>query len=176
VRGKSRNAIEKTKQQIRVLVHEIEALSKTERDVDEFFPAFLQRVVHALAAVGGAVWLRGRNRQLALVYEINVPSVLLDRTSDEANQHDRLLDRVMKTNKEYIVPPNSGVEKRAGGNPTQQLLLVNPLCRSPETAVGLVEVFQRPNTAHATQRGYSIFLKQMSEFGSAFLARTSQAL
>ena len=51
------DTIEQTKQQIRGLVSEIAQLSKSELEADEYFAAFLQRVVSALAAVGGAVWV-----------------------------------------------------------------------------------------------------------------------
>ena len=47
----SAETIEKTKQQIRGLVGEIAQLSKSDMGPEEFYAAFLQRVVQALAAV-----------------------------------------------------------------------------------------------------------------------------
>ena len=60
--------IEQTKQQIRSLVSEISQLSKSDIGAEQYYAAFLQRVVSALAAVGGAVWLveEGRRLQLSL--------------------------------------------------------------------------------------------------------------
>ena len=48
--------VEQTKQQIRNLVREIAQISKSEFAAVEFYDAVLNRIVTALAAVGGAVW------------------------------------------------------------------------------------------------------------------------
>jgi hypothetical protein len=168
----SGNSVEQTKTQIRALVAEIATLSKCNLGANEFCQEFLSRVVQALAAVGGAVWLLGQGRTLQLAYEINVSSRLLDSTCDESLLHKRLLDYVIVTNCEQLVPPLSvATEERMGGNPTRQLLVISPLTRDNAVA-GLVEIFQRPNNAPATQRGYLLFVKQMCQFGSEFLART----
>ena len=46
------DSLEKTKQQIRGLVGEIAQLSKSDLSPEEYYAAFLQRVIQALAAVG----------------------------------------------------------------------------------------------------------------------------
>ncbi|HEX5446482.1 MAG TPA: hypothetical protein VFW87_21875, partial [Pirellulales bacterium] len=51
--------IEQTKQHIRDLVLEIARLSKQDISAREFYAAFLEKVVNALAAIGGAVWAVG---------------------------------------------------------------------------------------------------------------------
>jgi len=60
----SAETIEKTKQQIRGLVGEIAQLSKSDLGPEEFYSAFLQRVVQALAAVGGpcGCWAKAKSR------------------------------------------------------------------------------------------------------------------
>ena len=69
--------IEQTRQQIRGLVNEIAQLAKTEASPEEFFGEFLGRVVSALAAVGGAVWISGENGQLELQHHINLKQILI---------------------------------------------------------------------------------------------------
>ena len=67
----NQQTVEETKQQIRGLVNEIAALAKSGATAEEFYPEFLQRIVTALAAAGGAVWLLDDDRQLKLQYQIN---------------------------------------------------------------------------------------------------------
>src|SRR5215475_6632854 len=90
----SGETIEKPKQQIPGLVGEIAQLSKSDLSPEEFYAAFLQRVVQALAAVGGAVWVLGEGRKTQLSYQINISEKLLDKDSEDAQKHFRLLDYI----------------------------------------------------------------------------------
>ncbi len=58
----NQQTVEETKQQIRGLVNEIAALSKSGATAEEYYPELLQRIVTALAAPGGAVWLLDDDR------------------------------------------------------------------------------------------------------------------
>ncbi len=161
--------VEQTKQQIRSLVGEISALSKSELTAEEYYAEFLQRVVQALAAVGGAIWTVGKDRHLDLAYQINLSDTLLDASSDEAGRHSRLLEYVAQSDEGRIVPPLSGAtDERAGGNPTHFLLVLSPL-RADGKVEGLVEIFQRPDSPPATQRGYLRFVEQMCELAGEWL-------
>ena len=62
--------IEQTKQQIRGLVSEIAQLSKSDLSPQEYYAAFMQRIVSALAAMGGAVWTATDDQQLEVTYQI----------------------------------------------------------------------------------------------------------
>ena len=55
----NQQTVEETKQQIRGLVNEIAALSKSGATAEEFYPELLQRIVTALAAAGGAASVAG---------------------------------------------------------------------------------------------------------------------
>ena len=161
--------IEQTKQQIRSLVSEISQLSKSEISPEEYYAAFLQRIVQALAAVGGAIWLTGEGKRLQLAYQINLSQSLLDGSSDDAERHSRLLNYVTQTGESQLIPPLSGAsDERAGGNPTECLLVISPLQSDGQTE-GLVEIFQRSDSPPATQRGYLRFLDQMSELAGEWL-------
>ena len=159
----SSETIEKTKQQIRGLVGEIAQLSKSDLAPEEFYAAFLQRVVQALAAVGGAVYVMGEGNRPQLTYQMNLSPNLLEKESDDAEKHYRLLDYVAASKQGQLVPPLSGgSDERMGGNPTRQLLVVSPMGHDGSVD-GLIEIFQRPDTQPATQRGYLRFLQQMCE-------------
>ncbi len=161
--------IEQTKQQIRSLVSEISQLSKSDITAEEYYAAFLQRIVQALAAAGGAIWIAGEGRRLQLTYQINIDEMLLDASSDGASRHSRLLNYAMQSGEGQLIPPLSGAsDERAGGNPTEHLLVISPL-RSDGVVEGLVEVFQRPDSPPATQRGYLRFVDQMAELAGEWL-------
>lgn len=151
---------EDAKRQIRGIIGEIAQLAKSDLQPEEFYAAFLQRVVQALAAVGGAVWILGEGKRPQLAYQINLSPTLLEAEGDDAHRHARLLDMVVNSNQPQLVPPLSGNEQ--GGNPTRNLLIIAPLGHDKQVE-GLVEIFQRPNTQPNTQRGYLKFLLQMCE-------------
>jgi multidrug efflux pump subunit AcrA (membrane-fusion protein) len=161
--------IEQTKQQIRSLVSEISQLSKSDIAAEEYYAGFLQRVVQALAAVGGAIWLFSEGRRLQLTYQINLSETLLDSASEDASRHTRLLNYTAQTNEGHLIPPLSGAsDERAGANPTRYLLVITPL-RSDGQVEGLIEIFQRPDSPPATQKGYLRFLEQMTELAGEWL-------
>ena len=161
--------VEETKQQIRKLVGEIAQLAKSDISPEEFYAEFLPRVVSVLAAAGGAVWVAEDRGRLALEYQINLRQTLLGESEEDQVLHDRLLRRVLAAGEGALVPPRPGaVEDEQGGNPTDFLLVLAPL-RAAGGTVGVVEIFQRPDTRPATQRGYLRFLTQMCDRASEFL-------
>ncbi len=158
----SPETVEQTKQQIRGLINEISELSRSDRTADEYYPAVLQRIVDALAAVGGAVWLIDPEGALRLSYQINVSQNLLQSDSEDALKHAKLLTRLFSRGQSELVPANSMIgNDQAEGNPTRFLLVVAPL-RTAKQQAGLIEIFQRPDSAPNIQRGYLRFLDQMA--------------
>ncbi len=162
--------IEQTKQQIRSLVSEIAALSKQELSPQEFYEEFLNRVVAALAAVGGAVWTLNDDHRLALQYQINIQQTGLREDEEAQKQHSRLLYKAMASPEGMLVPPRSGTgdEDETVANPTDFLLLLGAL-RTDLEVVGVLEIFQRSEAGPTTQRGYMRFLTQMCELAAEFL-------
>lgn len=165
----NQQTVEETKQQIRGLVNEIAALAKSGATAEEFYPELLQRIVTALAAPGGAVWLLDDDRQMRLQYQINAEPAILQEESEDAQRHKRLIRRVAQSGQSLLVPPYSGTtDGDAEGNPTRYLLVLAPL-KHDGHADGLIEVFQRPDTAPETQKGYLRFLQQMCELAAEWL-------
>ncbi len=158
----SQATVEQTKQQIRSLINEIAELSRSDMAGDEYYPAVLKRIVDALAAVGGAMWLLDEEGKLKLSYQINVNQSLLEADSDDAAKHSKLLSRLFMRGQSELIPPHSMLgEDQSEGNPSQYLLCVSPLSTGKQTT-GLVEVFQRADSAPNVQRGYLRFLDQMA--------------
>jgi multidrug efflux pump subunit AcrA (membrane-fusion protein) len=155
--------IEQTKQQIRGLVQQIAQLSRSEIEPEEFYAEVLQRIVSALAAVGGAVWTITGDKRLKLDYQINISRHLLDVETDDAQRHLRLLQQVIVSGEPKLVPPQSGsAEAGSPGNPTNALLVLAPM-QTADSVEGVLEIFQRPDSQPASQQGYLKFLVQMSQ-------------
>ena len=160
--------VEQTKQQIRNLVREIAQLSKSDLAPLEYYDAILNRIVNALAAVGGAIWSVADGR-IELEYQINLRETRLAESPEAQNRHGHLLSRVAKTGEGLLVAPHSGAgEEGEGGNPTDFLLVVGPLKSDQETQ-GIIEIFQRPGNNPNVQRGYLRFLLQMCELAGDYL-------
>jgi multidrug efflux pump subunit AcrA (membrane-fusion protein)/transcriptional regulator with GAF, ATPase, and Fis domain len=161
--------VEQTKQQIRNLVREIAQISKSEVAPAEFYDAVLNRIVSALAAVGGAIWTLSDAGQLTLSYHINLPATRLAESEENQQRHGRLLHKVMTTGEGLLAAPHSGSgNAEEAGNPTDYLLVLGPLKTAQET-LGVLEIFQRPDSNPTVQRGYLRFLLQMCELASEYL-------
>ncbi len=167
--------VERTKQHIKELVGEITQLSQSDMPAEEFYAQFLQRVVAAVAGVGGVVWKVGETGGLALQCQVNLrESGLTEVEKEKMTEHSRLLYKALKHPEGLTTPPYTSSEEEAGvtGNPTGCILLLQPLITEVET-VGLVEIFQRAEVTANTLSGYQRFLRQMSELAVEFL-RTGQ--
>ncbi len=161
--------VEQTKQQIRNLVREIAQITKSNIAPAEFYDAILNRIVTALAAVGGAVWTVTETGQLSLEYQINLRETRLAENEEDQVSHGRLLRKVISTGEGMLAAPNSGSGNvEDGSNPTDLLLVLGPLKTANETA-GVLEIFQRPGSNATVQRGYLRFLLQMCELASEYL-------
>ena len=176
-----RDRIEQTKRQIRSLVAEVAQFSRSDLTEEEFYSQFLPRVVSALAAVGGAVWTLNPEGRLALQYQINIQETKLRDSEEQQAQHGRLLYKVLSGGEALLAPPNVGRGDLAhahgeapAANPTAFLLLLG-LLRTEVENVGVVEIFQRPESTPTTQKGYLRFLMQMCELANDFLKRLGKA-
>lgn len=161
--------IEQTKQQIRGLVLEIAQLAKQDMSAREFYSAFLDRVVGALMALGGAVWTKSESGALELQYQINFRETRLADNQQNLQRHGMLLQKALTSGEGSLVPPHSGEgEEGQPANPTDFLLILGPV-KADQEPKGVVEIFQRPGASPTTQRGYLRFLLQMCELAGDFL-------
>jgi multidrug efflux pump subunit AcrA (membrane-fusion protein) len=157
-----------TRNEIRQLVNEVAQLAASEATPAEFYEGFLSRVLSAMAAVGGAIWLKQNGEALQLAFHANLPSTGLSEAKSLPG-HRGLLARVAESKQALVVPPHAGAGSReTQDNPTQHLLVLAPLLLEGETQA-IVEVFQRPGGGPTTQRGYLRFLVQMAELAGDFL-------
>ncbi len=155
-------------------MQQIAELSRTDITVEQFYDEFLNKVVAALAAAGGAVWTLSAGG-LQLTYQINLRSTGLVENPIGQEQHGRLLQKTLASDEGLLVAPHSGsatgtddADEHAAANPTDYLLVLVPV-HNDQGPQGVVEVFQRPGSRPATQRGYLRFLQQTCDLAGEFL-------
>jgi hypothetical protein len=171
------NLIEQARRQINRLAEEIAHLSETDMAPADYYGEFLKRVLQALAAPAGAVWLLTQQGNLQLQYQINMREVGLDRTEEGRESHDELLRQALVKAQPGILPPRSGLgtaegNRAAPGNPTDYMVLLAPLVVDKQT-IGLVEIWQDPNRGPDAQRGFLQFLVRMAGLAAGY-ARNHQ--
>lgn len=161
-------AIESARREIQTLAREIADLARAGLEPVQFYEALLSRLVSALGAIGGAVWVYGPTSQLELAFQINLPQRELA-AELPGLQHTQLLHETAARGEATLVPPKSGPNNDvAAANPTSCLLVLG-LLATDAGVQGVVEIFQRAETSPVAQRGYTRFVSQMCELASDYL-------
>ena len=163
--------VEQTKQQVETLAAEIAELAQADGSLEEFARGFLARLIEALAAVGGALWLVDRDGAIRKQFQINHFSGTSGDDEAIVLRHQALLKQALQERQPLAIPPRSGVSPESeAGNPTEHLLLLGQVVVGRQVEA-IVEIVQRPGRGPATQRGYQRFLAQMCELAADFLQR-----
>lgn len=179
------DAIRRAKREIQAIVQQISELSRQDISPDRYYEEFLNKVVSALAAAGGAVWTLSDAGQLQLSYQINLRNTGLAENPIAQEQHGRLLHRVLSAptgpgcDEGAIIPPHSGfggdgevvpgdADEHAPANATDYLLVLAPV-HNDQGAQGVVEVFQRAGGRPQVQAGYLRFLLQTCQLAGDYL-------
>jgi hypothetical protein len=166
------NILEQTRRQINRLVEEIARLSEQDLSPTDYYGQFLQRVLAAVAAPAGAVWVRTPQGHLQLQYQVNIRQVGLDKSDTERQTHDELLRMCAQLARPQLFPPRSGTGttedgKPAPGNPTDYVILIAPILIDKQVA-GLIEVWQDADRNPNAQQGFLQFLTRMAELASSY--------
>ncbi len=161
--------LEQTKTQIRKLVAEIAELAESDVQPPVFHTEFLNRVVAAVAASGGAIWLLDGRNNLRLNHQVEFRLTGLLDGRVRSQPHDGLLGCMLKATQPVIIPPGAGVEGAPGaGNPTGFALILAPLIVDKQV-VGLVEVLMDPNRQAATQKSTLRFINDLCDLAEGYL-------
>lgn len=167
--------VQRAKREIQGIVQQIADLAQSNAASDRFYDEYLNKVVAALAAAGGAVWTLSDAGVVSLTYQINLRATGLIENPIGQAQHGRLLQTVLSGSEGALVQPHSGFgggtdtdDEHAAANPTDFLLVLAPL-HNDQGPQGIVEVFQRAGSSPRVQRGYLQFLLQTSELAGLYL-------
>jgi len=151
--------VEPTLLEIGGLIETIAALSKTPLRPEEFYHEFLQRVVSALAAVGGAIWTRNAAGELGVAYQFGQAAAASSAELSSAEWRQSSAAWVLAHGAAAGVAPQCALAPDAlQPNPTDWLVLFCPWDAEGE-AQGVVEIVQRPGAGPAVEHGYLRFLE-----------------
>ncbi len=165
--------IEQARRRINELANEIAVLSEDQHiTAADYYAGFLERLMQAIAAPAGAVWIRTPQGNLTLQYQINMRNVGLERSPQTRQMHDELLRTIITNSQPRIVAPQSSMGSADGqalgaGNPTDFVCLLAPIVYDKEV-VGIVEIWQDPNRGREAQNGFLQFVVRMAVLASNF--------
>lgn len=161
--------VQEMKNEIRILVQEIAELAQANVAAGEFYQNFLTRVVSAMAAVAGVVWIKREDGGLQREFQANYEAASVNATSEGRERHNRLLHKALAGGAALLTLPCAGAAgDETAGNPTDFLSILAPI-KLEDEVLGLVEIFQRPGGGPTTQRGYVRFLSQMCDLAADYL-------
>lgn len=161
--------IEQTKNQIRRLVSEIAELAEADIQPQEFSVEFMNRVVAAVAATGGALWMMDPRGGLRMQHQLEFRQTgLLDGRVKTA-PHDALLGIMMQTTEPQIIPPGAVVEGMPNaGNPTAFTLILAPVVVDKQN-VGLIEIMMDPTRRAVQQKSTLRFISDLADLATQYL-------
>jgi multidrug resistance efflux pump len=171
-----------TLQEIDDLLDEVSRLSLSESTPQEFHLEVLERAIRALAAVGGAVWIRTGPGEWHTDSRVDLSRQRIVETLAGQAAHRELLQSVIDSGRGRIVLPHAASAANQSPNPTDYLLVVCPMVTGPpaagspvagpvangEALAGVLEVVQRPGGSPAQHEGYLQLLAVLCEFAADF--------
>ncbi len=161
--------LEQTKTQIRKLVAEIAELAESDIQPNDFYGEFLNRVVAAVAASGGALWLLDGRGGIKLQQQLEFRLTGLLDGRVRTQPHDALLGCMMQASQATIIPPGAAVEGVPNaGNPTGYALILAPLTVDKQV-VGLVEILMDPTRRAAQQKSTLRFVGDLCDLAGQYL-------
>lgn len=158
---------------VRSTIADLANLAREGCDTLEFHRALLDRIVAALAAVGGAVWSIDPQRGITLSYQHNMQITGLGDSPNVSAAHSRLLYQTLASAADEVtaIAPRSGSEEV--GNSSDYLLLLGRVTVD-QKVTAIIEVAQRGDANPAAQSGFLQFLSQISLLAGDFYRHRSR--
>ncbi len=166
--------LERTKEEIRQLIRQMQALAEQDLPPGTFFAEYLTRLIKALAAVGGAIWLRTPSGQIQLACEL----AYLDKadwTQDRSSTgHGAFLAFLLDEGEPSLLRPHAGPEKHAlqfpDANPSDFNLVAVPVIVERQR-VGVVEVLLQTDRRPQALANAVEFVQRLSTIIGQYIRR-----
>lgn len=155
--------LKKVRERVMQLAREIEQMSGQDLPAQVFFQEFLVRVVTAIGARAGAVWLIDESNRLGLAAQVNLEQTGLSEIPGAMSINEKLIIDVLQTGEAKTISHGGEIQL-----PTEHVLVLAALHKEKK-CVGVVELFQRSDVPAKAQSGYMQFLEQMCGYGSRFI-------
>lgn len=161
-----KDPIKEVRERIIQLAREIEELSKSNVPPKTFFTEFLRRIVGAVGARAGAIWLRSDANRLELLVEQNLDKTGFNNNPRALAANQKLLTDVLSNGQACTHQPGETTAEL----PTEDMLVLAALQQNKEV-VGVVQVFQRADTPKQARPGFLQFVEQMTGYACRYLDR-----
>ena len=155
--------LKRVREKVMQLAREIEQMSGENVPPQIYFQEFLNRVVTAIGARAGAVWMIDESGRLGMAAQVNLDQTGLREIPGAVQVNERLLGEVLQTGEARTI--GHGGETKL---PTEHVLVLSALHKE-KSCVGVVELFQRPDVPEKAQSGYMQFLEQMCGYASRYI-------
>lgn len=162
----SNSNVQEVRDRIIQLAREIEELSKSTMPPKSFFQEFLKRVIAAVGARAGVVWLRGGANRLEMLAEQGLAQTTFAQNPNAMQANQKILIDVISNGQACTYHPSETTEEL----PTEDMLVLAALQQNKEV-VGVVEIFQRRETPAQARPGFLQFVEQMTGYACRFLDR-----
>lgn len=159
----SEENLRRVREKVMQLAREIEQMSGQELPWPVYFQEFLNRVVAAIGARAGIVWMLDESGRLSIAAQVNLEQSGLRERPGAMQMNEKLLVEVLQTGEARTI--NHTGDARL---PTEHVLVLSALHRD-KSCVGVVELFQRSDVPERAQSGYMQFLEQMCGYASRFI-------
>jgi len=166
----SNSSVQEVRDRIIQLAREIEEFSKSNSPPQTFFQEFLKRVVGAVGARAGAVWLRNGANRLELISEVGLAATGFNENPNALVVNQKLLDEVLSNGQACTQHPSD----TSFDLPTEDMLVLAALQQNKEV-VGVVEIFQRNDTPAQARPGFLQFVEQMTGYACRYLDQQGEA-
>lgn len=159
-------SIQEARDRIIRLAREIDEYSKSNISPEAFFNEFLKRVVGAVGARGGAVWLVNQADQLEMISEFGLSITGFYENPRARTVNQKLLDEVLSNGLACTYHPGDTSFEL----PTEDMLILAALEQN-KSVVGVVEIFQRNDSPAQARPGFLQFVEQMTGYACRYLDR-----
>ena len=162
----------RAREQIRALVDEIAGLARSDMGEAAFYSAMLDRILQAMEAVAGLVWIVGDGGRVEPICHSGLETTGIGASPEAEQGHLKLVQALLGNSSGVIVPPGMGL-KAADGQPATNgtgLSVIGVPIDREGTRAGLIEIFQHPQDDQV-QRGYLIFVEQVAAVAADYLQR-----
>ena len=160
------NQVDQERARVGRLLQEVEQLCEADIPPPGFFGEMLRRLLEAMGAPAGAVWVRGSAGNVMLQSHINLKHSGIDKNEQARHGHEALLALAFSQSQQMHLPPNTSIAPKEEGqgsptNPSDYLLLLVPINQNDKVE-GVIEVWQNPNRPANTVPGFLHYMGMMA--------------
>lgn len=161
-----KDPVKEVRERIIQLAREIEEFSKSNIPPKTFFTEFLKRIIAAVGARAGAVWLKSSSNRIELLVEQGLDKIGFNNNPNALQANQKLLGEVLSHGQACTYQPGETQAEL----PTEDMLVLAALQQNKDV-VGVVEIFQRADTPKAARPGFLQFVEQMTGYACRYLDR-----